>query len=106
MRICPKCPKSFYHLAPPDHKIASLHEIALYENWKSLEEFDKAAVALRLDASKYERFLVLAKQDNRPIFNFIETTALGFLENERMVDELEMEEIRNNDFLMGSVKVG
>ena len=53
-----------------------------------------------------ERFRTLAKQDNRSIFNFIETTALCFVENEGMVDELEMEEIRNNDFLMGSVKVG
>jgi hypothetical protein len=32
--------------------------------------------------------------------------AYTFLENERMLDELEMEEIRNNDSLMGSIKVG
>ena len=55
-----------------------------------LEEVDKAAVSLRLDASKYERFWVLARQDNRSIFNFIETTALHFLENEGMVEKLEM----------------
>jgi hypothetical protein len=29
-----------------------------------------------------------------------------FLENEGMLDELEMEDIRNNDSLMGSINVG
>lgn len=63
-------------------------------------------VTLRLDDNIYQRFLLLAKQDNRPLSNFIETAALRFVEGEEVVDEFEMDEISNNRELNQSLKRG
>jgi hypothetical protein len=54
----------------------------------------------------YQRFKDLAKNDNRPLSNFIETAALRFVEEHEYVDDFEMTEIRNNVNLNRSLKSG
>jgi len=63
-------------------------------------------VTLRLDDKVHSKFRRLAKQDNRPLSNFIETAALRFIESEQFVDEFEMAEIRANKGLNASIKRG
>jgi hypothetical protein len=61
-------------------------------------------VTLRLDDDVYNRFKDLARDDNRPLSNFIETAALRFVEEHGYVDEFEMLEIRSNVELNKSLK--
>jgi predicted transcriptional regulator len=63
-------------------------------------------VTLRLDDKIYNKFRDLAKSDNRPISNFIETAVLRFVESNEFVDEFEMAEIRSNSSLNNSIKRG
>jgi len=63
-------------------------------------------VTLRLDDKVYKKFRGLAKHDNRPLSNFIETAALRFIEEHEHVDEFEIAEIRNNSSLNKSIKSG
>ncbi len=63
-------------------------------------------VTLRLDDNIYHMFRSLAKSDNRPLSNYIETAALRFVESSDFVDEFEMEEIRENVVLNRSIKRG
>jgi len=63
-------------------------------------------VTLRLDDNIYHMFRSLAKSDNRPLSNYIETAALRFVESSDFVDEFEMEEIRKNIVLNRSIKRG
>ena len=63
-------------------------------------------VTLRLDDNIYHMFRSLAKSDNRPLSNYIETAALRFVESSDFVDEFEMEEIRKNAILNRSIKRG
>jgi predicted transcriptional regulator len=63
-------------------------------------------VTLRLDEKVYQKFQGLAKHDNRPLSNFIETAALRFIEEHEYVDEFEMAEIRDNVSLNRSLKKG
>jgi predicted transcriptional regulator len=63
-------------------------------------------VTLRLDEDIYKKFIGLAKYDNRPLSNFIETAALRFIEEQEYVDEFEMAEIRDNGELNRSLKKG
>lgn len=63
-------------------------------------------VTLRLDEKVYEKFKRLAELDNRPLSNFIETAALRHIEEEELVDEFEMSEIRGSVDLNQSLKRG
>ena len=63
-------------------------------------------VTLRLDDPAYQVFRTLADRDHRPISNFIVTAARRFVEEHEVVDEFEMEEIRNNRALNTSLKRG
>ncbi len=63
-------------------------------------------VTLRLEEENYQIFKKLADNDNRPISNFIETSVKRFIEDNLLVDEFEMEEIRNNAELNKSLKRG
>lgn len=61
-------------------------------------------ITLRLDDSLYQMFRSLADRDNRPLSNFIETAALRYIEENEMVDDFEMNEIRGNKQLNESLK--
>ena len=63
-------------------------------------------VTLRLKEDIYLKFQKLAKQDNRPLSNFIETAALRFIDNSEYVDSFEMGEIEQNDDLKASINRG
>jgi predicted transcriptional regulator len=63
-------------------------------------------VTLRLDDELYQKFKALAKVDNRPISNFIETAALRFIEERELADEFEMKDFRENVDLNRSLKRG
>jgi len=63
-------------------------------------------VTLRLDEAIYNRFKNLAKDDNRPLSNYIETAALRYVEEYEYVDEFEMQEISSNASLNHSLKHG
>ena len=63
-------------------------------------------VTLRLKEDTYLKFQKLAKQDNRPLSNFIETAALRFIDNSEYVDSFEMGEIEQNDDLKASINRG
>ena len=63
-------------------------------------------VTLRLDDNNYAQFRKLAKEDNRPLSNFIETAALRYIEEQGFVDEYEMAEIDENKELNLSIANG
>ncbi len=63
-------------------------------------------ITLRLSDENYEKFKTLAKRDNRPISNFIETAVNKFIEQNIYVDEFEMNEIAANTELNRSLKKG
>ena len=63
-------------------------------------------ITLRLPEATYQRFRILAEQENRPLSNFIETAALRYMDSNQYIDEFEMEEIRTNVALNVSLKQG
>ena len=63
-------------------------------------------VTLRLDDKVYKKLKDLANLDNRPLSNYIETATLRYIENTELVDEFEMEEIKNDKELVKSIKQG
>ena len=63
-------------------------------------------VTLRLDEKNYDLFKIYADRDHRTLSNFIETSALRFIENELFCDEIEMDEIKSDFELNKSLKKG
>lgn len=61
-------------------------------------------VTLRVAEPVYETFRTMAKRENRPLSNFIETAALRYVEEHALVDEFEMREIADNEALNASLK--
>jgi len=61
-------------------------------------------VTLRLNQNIYELFKTMAESDNRTLSNFIETSALRYIEEHEYVEDYEMEEIRENQQLNRSLK--
>ena len=61
-------------------------------------------ITLRLNENIYELFRSMAESDNRTLSNFIETSALRYIEEHEYVDEYEMDEIRENQQLNRSLK--
>ncbi len=63
-------------------------------------------VTLRLEDEVYNIFKNHAKNDNRPMSNFIETATLRYINEIDYVDYYEMQEILNNKELLSSLKEG
>ena len=61
-------------------------------------------VTMRLPEDLYKKISSLAKEDNRPISNYLETIAIRYIEREELSDEFEMKEIRADKSLMGRLK--
>lgn len=61
-------------------------------------------VTLRLPDDVYEKIIVCARADNRPLSNFIETMTMRKIEEDVFVDVIEMGEIRGNATLMKKLK--
>lgn len=63
-------------------------------------------VTLRLDDETYRLFHRLAKDDNRPLSNFIETATKRYIEQCEFADEFEMAEIKANKQLNSTIRRG
>ena len=63
-------------------------------------------VTLRLDEAIYDLFRKHADGDNRSLSNFIETSALRYVQEHDYVDDFEMAEINSNSSLLKSLKAG
>jgi len=63
-------------------------------------------VTLRLKDPVYRMFRGMAERQNRSLSNFIETAAMRFVEEQELVDEYEMAEIRENKELNRSLRRG
>lgn len=63
-------------------------------------------VTLRINEGHYSMFRKMAQEENRTLSNFIETATLQYIEEHEVVDEFEMEEIRNNVELNKGLKRG
>ena len=63
-------------------------------------------ITLRLDEDVYRAFRTFAERDNRPLSNFIETATMRFINDNEVVDQYEMTEIRKNSDLNTSIKRG
>ena len=69
-----------------------------------MEDVMSRTITLRLNENIYELFRAMAESDNRTLSNFIETSALRYIEEHEYVDEFEMDEIRENQQLNRSLK--
>ncbi len=63
-------------------------------------------ITLRIPEDEYKRFSELAKRENRPLSNFIETAVLRYIESQDMMDDFEMDEILGNRELRKSLNRG
>lgn len=61
-------------------------------------------VTMRLPEDIYNKISFLAKEDNRPISNYIETIARRYIEQESIMDTFEMKEILENKPLMNRLQ--
>ena len=61
-------------------------------------------LTLRLTKEEYEKIAALAKQDHRPISNFITHIVLNTIDEDYYVDEAEMRQINSDKKLLGSLK--
>jgi predicted transcriptional regulator len=64
------------------------------------------SVTLRLTEEVYHLLSTLADSENRTLSNFIETSLLKQIEENRFADEFEMAEIQGNRELNSSLKRG
>lgn len=63
-------------------------------------------VTLRLPENHYRLFKKIAQDENRSLSNFIETATIRHIEESEYADDFEMDEIRKNKDLNGSLKKG
>ncbi len=63
-------------------------------------------ITLRLSDEIYEKFNRAATEDKRSIANLIETLALRKLDEERLADDFEMQEIFSNAQLLQKLEKG
>ncbi|MCX6580776.1 MAG: CopG family transcriptional regulator [Candidatus Aminicenantes bacterium] len=63
-------------------------------------------ISLSLDDMLYEKFMVYARMDNRSLSNFFKTAAAHYIADKIMMDDFEMEEIRNNIDLRERIRAG
>lgn len=61
-------------------------------------------ITLKLDENLYNKFRQIATSQNRSLANFIETSMIRFIEQNQLVDDYEMDEIRCNEELNTSLK--
>lgn len=63
-------------------------------------------ITLRLNDEFYKDIAEHAKNENRPISNFIEVATRHYIINEEFTDDLEMTEILSNKKLLEKLKRG
>ena len=63
-------------------------------------------VTLRLEETVYEELKEVARAENRPLSNLIETAALAKVREQQFVDDVEMAEILEDESLLRRLKAG
>ena len=63
-------------------------------------------ITLTMDDMLYEKFKQYANMDNRSLSNFIKTATAQYIESKSLMDDFEMEEIRNNTGLQERIRAG
>jgi len=63
-------------------------------------------VTLTMDESLYEKVRQHAAMDNRSLANFIKMAMARYIEERNLVDDFEMEEIKNNTNLIERIQAG
>ena len=61
-------------------------------------------ITLKLNDDVYKKIAFLAKANNRPVSNFIQTMTMEHIEELEFVDDIEMNELENNVNLMTSLQ--
>ena len=79
--------------------------IILYNTFEGVKVMSKT-ITLSLDDMLYKKVSEYARMDHRSIANFFKTAAAHYIEDKIIVDEFEMEEIRNNNNLKERIRAG
>ena len=63
-------------------------------------------ITLRLSDEEYKKIADAARVEHRPISNFITACTLGEIEKSYYVDPIEMDQIRQDETLLGKLAAG
>lgn len=63
-------------------------------------------ITLRLSDEEYEKIFVVAKNEHRPISNYITSTVIKDIEESYFVDRIEMAQINSDKTLLGKLQKG
>jgi len=63
-------------------------------------------ITLRLSEEEYKRISAAAKNEHRPISNFITSRVIKDIEESYYVDPIEMAQIKSDKNLIGKLKIG
>jgi predicted DNA-binding protein len=63
-------------------------------------------ITLRLSEEEYKRISAAAKNEHRPISNFITSRVIKDIEESYYVDSIEMAQIKSDKNLIGKLKIG
>ena len=63
-------------------------------------------VTIRMDRETYGKIQNIARKENRPISNFIETATLRYIEEIEFIDDVELAGILSNEELVKKLKQG
>ena len=63
-------------------------------------------IKLNLKENEYEMLKSFAKKENRSLSNLLKTAVIKFIEESRLIDDFEMQEILRNSELIRKLKAG
>ena len=63
-------------------------------------------IKLNLRENEYEMLKSFAKKENRSLSNLLKTAVIKFIEESRLIDDFEMQEILRNSELIRKLKAG
>jgi len=63
-------------------------------------------IKLNLKENEYKMLKSFAKKENRSLSNLLKTAVIKFIEESRLIDDFEMQEILKNSELIRKLKTG
>jgi hypothetical protein len=75
-------------------------------NTREVEHIMSKIVTLRLSEEEYKQILISAKNEDRPISNFITHVVINNIVESRYVDPIEMAQIKSDENLLKRLEVG
>ncbi len=63
-------------------------------------------IKLNLKENEYKMLKSFAKKENRSLSNLLKTAVIKFIEESRLIDDFEMQEILKNSELIRKIKAG